>query len=102
MRAGPRGGLLLVGNPGNQGGSGRPKDRVRQAMLEAFEERLPKLRELANDPDPNVALKAMDMLAKYGVGTHNEVDKNLRDQRVLTREEREQAALTLIKGTKVG
>jgi hypothetical protein len=32
----------------------------------AFDERLPRLEQLADDADAGVALKALDMLAKYG------------------------------------
>ncbi len=47
-------------------------------------------------------LKAADILAKYGLGTSNESNVNLNDKRVLTREEREERTLTLIKPAKVG
>jgi hypothetical protein len=39
---------------------------VRAACLLAFDERLPRLEELADSEDASVSLKALDMLAKYG------------------------------------
>ena len=50
----------------------------------------------------NDRLKAVDLQAKYGLGTSNETATTLKDERVLTREERETRALTLLKGTKTG
>lgn len=66
-------GRLTGGNPGNAGGqpgrSGRPKDAVRLACRDAFDQRLPRLEQLADSGEPTVALKALDMLARFG-GLH--------------------------------
>ena len=97
---GKNGGVLRVG--GTNPNAGRPRDVVRAAMLSALDERLPRLIELAHCGEPAVEIKAMEMLARYGLGTSNELDTRLKDERVLTREERETRALTLLKGTKTG
>lgn len=47
-------------------------------------------------------IKAIDLQAKYGLGTSNQSTTTLKDERVLTREEREDRALTLLKGSKTG
>ncbi len=60
-------GQLRVG--GTNPGAGRPPDKVRAALRKAFDERIPILEEFAKSSDPAIALKAMDMLAKYGLGT---------------------------------
>ena len=44
----PQGGYLQVGNPGNRGGPGRPRDRVRLASLLSFEKRIPVLEQIAD------------------------------------------------------
>jgi hypothetical protein len=43
---------------------------VRQACLKSFAKRIPALRNIADDEslDPDTRLKAVDMLAKYGLG----------------------------------
>ena len=94
--------MLRVGSVpgGNRGGTGRPRDVVRAAMLKALDDGLPDLLALAKSNDPTVRIKALDMLAKYGLGTSNESKNTLVDGRVLTREEREDRALTLLKGSK--
>lgn len=67
---GRNGGRLLPGGKkGNRGGSGRPPDKIRAALRKAFDERIPLLMALAESDDDAVAMKAMDMLAKYGLGT---------------------------------
>lgn len=53
---------------------------------------------------PSIAdrIRAIDLQAKYGLGTSNETAATIKDERVLTREEREDRALTLLKGSKTG
>lgn len=99
MRPAKNGGFLRVGGT-NKGGPGRPRDAVRQTMLTALDKALPRLIALAESPDPAIAIKATEMLAKYGLGTSNELDSRVKDERVLTREERADRALTLLKGSK--
>jgi hypothetical protein len=60
-----------VGLPGR---SGRPKDQVRAACRAAFDARLPRLEQLADEADAGVALKALDMLAKYGGLSYTEAE----------------------------
>jgi hypothetical protein len=52
-------------------GPGRPPDKIRAALRKAFDDRIATLREIADDEDQKMdyRLKAMDMLAKYGLGT---------------------------------
>jgi hypothetical protein len=85
------GAIRQGGNPGNKGGPGRPPSAIRAALRQSFEERVKvlesiadgevvfKLRSDGEKPSaadltkviPSVAdrLKAMDLLAKYGLGT---------------------------------
>jgi hypothetical protein len=67
---GKYGGELKVGNPGNAGGTGRPKSEVRAACASAFDARIPKLQAIADNVDGTYSssdvLKALDMLGKYG------------------------------------
>lgn len=49
--------------------AGRPPDAVRAACREAFSERVPMLAELADTGTPDVRLRALDMLGRYGLGT---------------------------------
>jgi hypothetical protein len=52
-------------------GPGRPPDKIRAALRNAFDKRRFILETLADDADAdaNVRMKAMEMLAKYGLGT---------------------------------
>lgn len=72
------GGKLLTGNPGNKGGTGRPADRVRAAMLADLEAARPKLLAIVNDPasKPADIINAIDKLAKYGMPAQVEVGEN--------------------------
>ena len=98
MRPQPHGGALRVGGT-NRGGPGRPPNEIRQALREAFANRLPVLTGFADGavtiplrstcpkcghepdeaesvpviPDGDQRLKAMDLLAKYGLGTTKEI-----------------------------
>jgi len=49
--------------------AGRPPDAVRAACREAFADRVPMLAELADSGTPDVRLRALDMLGRYGLGT---------------------------------
>jgi hypothetical protein len=61
-------GKLRTGGKSRPAG-GRPPDKVRAALRKAFDDRIPLLMALAESEDDAVKLKAMDMLAKYGLGT---------------------------------
>lgn len=100
LRPAKNGGLLRVGNPGNKGGTGRPRDAVRATMLEALDKRVATLERLADSDDPAVQIRAIEALAKYGLGTSNELDSRVKDERVWTRQERADRALSLLKGSK--
>lgn len=95
---GRNGGTLRVG--GTNPNAGRPRDAVRAAMLGALDNRLPRLIALADCGEPAVELRALDLLARYGLGTSNELDSRIRDERTLTREEREERVLALLQGIK--
>ena len=72
----PHGGALLPGAGGGpQPGSGRPPSEIRKRLRGSFEERIRILEEIADDPDASKVdrIKAIDMLAKYGLGTKQEV-----------------------------
>jgi hypothetical protein len=49
--------------------AGRPPDAVRAACRAAFDARVPMLAELADSGPPEVRLRALEMLARYGLGT---------------------------------
>jgi hypothetical protein len=54
--------------------AGRPPDAVRAACRLAFDERVPMLAELADSGSPEIRLRAMDMLGKYGLGASFKVE----------------------------
>lgn len=60
--------VLNVGNPGNKGGTGRPKSEVRARCVGAFDARISVAEEILDDPDSTPAdrLRALDLLGKYG------------------------------------
>ena len=66
---GRNGGTLRYGGT-NAGGTGRPKSEVRAACASAFDSRIPKLQEIADNAQGTYSssdvLKALDMLGKYG------------------------------------
>lgn len=71
----PHGGALLSGGVlGHRGGPGRPPSALREVMRLSLEERLPILEKLADDPTvaPRDRLKAIEILARYGIGTQLE------------------------------
>jgi hypothetical protein len=59
---------------GRREGCGRTPDKIREICARSFTKRIPILRRIADDDtkDDNVRLKAVDMLAKYGLGTTGE------------------------------
>jgi hypothetical protein len=68
----PHGGALVSGGrKGQKGGTGRPLNVIRATMRQAFDERIPILQRIADDEEATVPdrLRALDMLAKYGLGT---------------------------------
>jgi hypothetical protein len=64
------GGLLRSGGT-NKGGSGRPPSAIRERLRGSFEDRVRVLEEIADDTDAPMSdrMKAIDILAKYGLGT---------------------------------
>lgn len=109
LRRTAKGGLLRTGNPGNKGGSGTPPSLLREQLRGSFAERIKTLESFADgtavqklkspdgtelqteiSADISDRIKAIDMLAKYGLGTLKEVSvENVR--------ERVQATLTVIR-----
>lgn len=69
----PHGGALRRGGPNK--GAGRPASEIRAKMRGALWKRLKIAQEIADDPKANSSdrLKALDFLAKYGMGTQQEV-----------------------------
>lgn len=61
--------MLAGGRKGHKGGGGRPPDEIRRALREDFFKNLKNLQKWAKSDDPAIAMKAMEMQAKYGVGT---------------------------------
>jgi hypothetical protein len=63
------GGLLRVGNPGNKGG-GRPKSEVKAALRLSFEQRIPVLEQIADNPSE----QAKDRIrAVVALGQHSDL-----------------------------
>ena len=72
----PKGGALLAGGvPGNVGGTGRPPSEIRKRLRGDFDRRRKILREIADDGklSPADRLKAIDLMAKYGLGAIREL-----------------------------
>lgn len=69
------GALLSGGAPGNAGGTGRPPSELREKMRGSLEERLHVAEAIADNPQSSDTdrLRALDFLAKYGLGTKQEV-----------------------------
>ncbi len=70
------GGALYAGGvPGHRGGSGRPPSVLRERLRGSFEDRVNVLEAIADDEeaDPQDRIRAVDTLAKYGIGTVREV-----------------------------
>lgn len=70
-------GLLRHGSePGtNAGGTGRPPSEIRKSLRLSFDQRVKIWEEIADDADaPRLErMKAVDLLAKYGLGTTKEL-----------------------------
>lgn len=58
---------LNVGNPGNRGGTGRPKSAIREKCAGSFEQRIKVAEEILDDPSSTNAdkIRALDLLGKY-------------------------------------
>ena len=71
MRPGRNGGTLQTGNPQ---GSGRIRIEVRQACRDAFHGRISILEDIADETEASLVdrMKAIEILGRYGVGTHAE------------------------------
>ena len=69
------GALLSGGKPGNTPGTGRPPSEIRAAMRVALADRIHILQDIADGENTSDAdrMKALDLLAKYGLGTKAEV-----------------------------
>ena len=83
---GKHGGTLRAGGGNPQGNGGRPKSEVRAACASAFDARIPKLQEIADNVEGTYSssdvLKALDMLGKYG--GLQQVDQTSGDQALQT------------------
>src|SRR5712691_8321660 len=81
----PHGGALLdSGLPGHAGGGGRPSSALRERLRGSFQERVRVLEDIADDPkaDPQDRIRAIDVLAKYGLGVTRELSVDeVRDRR---------------------
>lgn len=66
-------GLLRVGNPE---ATGRPPSAIRASMRESLDKRLVIAEQIADDENaaPSERLKAMELLARYGLGTSDTVN----------------------------
>lgn len=72
----PHGGAIRHGSTeGNTPGTGRPPSAIREQLRGSFSDRIKILEAIADDPEvsPSDRVKAIDMLAKYGLGTRQEV-----------------------------
>lgn len=76
------GGSFITGNPGNKGGTGRPKSEVRAALAQAFDKRIPLLESIADNESlpESERMKAMEMMGKYG--GLQQVDQTSGDERI--------------------
>lgn len=86
----PHGGALLPGAGGGpQPGSGRPPSELRERLKGSLAERVKIIEEIADEITHSAAdrLRAIDLLAKYGLGTKEEI--TLVSEDVRTRLERQ-------------
>ncbi len=69
------GGALKVGNPGNRGGPGRLPSALRERLRGSLDERVVVLEQIADDESASHRdrIRAIDTLAKYGLGQIREV-----------------------------
>ena len=70
-----RGALLAGGVPGGLPGTGRPPSAIREQLRGSFAERVKVLEEIADDKanKPRDRAQAIEILARYGLGTLTEV-----------------------------
>lgn len=75
----PHGGALLPGGTGAYGaGPGRPASEIRKRLRGTFSERLDILEDIArNGEKSSDRLKALDLMAKYGLGAAKGYDEAL-------------------------
>lgn len=66
------GALQRGGTPGNPGG-GRPPAELRRILRLALEERVEAIKDIADNGAPKDRLKALDLMARYGMGVQKEV-----------------------------
>lgn len=64
-----RGALNSGGTPGNKGGTGRPRDVIREAYLQGAELALPKLLAHLESDKEDVVQGASEKFLKYGLGS---------------------------------
>lgn len=64
VNIGVNGNPLKVGNPGNKGGTGRPKNEIREAARKDFEDAMPLIRQAAMNLDHPNWKTAIDTLVK--------------------------------------
>ena len=81
----PHGGKLRHGarRGTNRGGTGRPPSEIRERLRGSFDERVAVLEDIADSEAhaPADRLRAIDLLAKYGLGTTKEVTvQNVQDR----------------------
>ena len=72
----PHGGALLAGGqPGNRGGLGKPPSALRERLRGSLDERVVVLEQIADDESATHRdrIRAVDILAKYGLGQLREV-----------------------------
>lgn len=74
------GGRLRTGNPGHVGAGGRPPSAIRASMRESLDKRLHIAEQIAEDEDanPTERLKALELLARYGLGHSDTVTSKQR------------------------
>lgn len=73
------GGRIYQGAPANVvPGPGRPPSEIRRRLRGTFSERMKILEEIANEAEkPSDRLKALDLMAKYGLGAARGYDEAL-------------------------
>ena len=71
---GANGGKLQRGNPGNRGGTGRPRSELRSAMRKGLDAALPRLLDAIEDPATPIRdlIAAVNVLARYGIDSKDE------------------------------
>jgi len=83
----PHGGALLPGGvPGNKGGTGRPRDKVRLAALKGAARAVPRLEDILTRPDarPSEVIGASRVLLEFGLGRQLEIEDRTPPARPMT------------------